>query len=617
MQSKSGLVRWVALVAVFGAAVAYVFAAKKQEQRYDEILVRLHEGQRASAVRKLAREHGFKVRERKFAVGPNAWTRKNRVLSIYKYDLDPARVNRVIAALGALRGPTGVVASVEPNFRVRAFDAPNDPLYAKQWNLRRMRVEDLWKKADGKDVVVAVIDTGVSTKLADLDPKRLVKGFNFITRDDKFEDDHGHGSHVAGTIAQDTNNGIGVAGIAPKARIMPLKVLGREGGGSTLDIAEAIVYAADNGAHIINLSLGGGGYTQVLEEACAYAQSKGAIVIAAAGNEGQPTSSFPARYPSVISVAASGPQDELAPYSNHGQGVDVIAPGGNTSGAPEGGILQNGPAFLADSKQHEVSKGAHFFYFQGTSMAAPHVAGVAALLHQAGVKDPQKLRALLLGTAEKSVSGLPFVTPMSALERMKEPMPTPPPKPGVRGAEGQAQAYRFDAGVVAATPQHAGIVLGVALLGFFAFALLRRKTHTMESVVSPLMLVGLVLGATGLSFLGFLQTQAPFNVLPERFAGLLFNSALDFDRVLFFLNEPSPFWHNFLVPALFMVLLNFADEGKRRFTIGLMLGFAAKLVCEGLLVREIAVLPDGFVAAAFLVANGLIVFMFPFILAKR
>ena len=196
-------------------------------------------------------------------------------------------------------------------------------------------------------------------------------------------------------------------------------------------------------------------------------------------------------------------------------------------------------------------------------------------------------------------------------------MPTPPPKPGVRVVEGAPEAYRFDAGVVAATPQHAGIVLGVGLAAALLFALMRRKTHSMERVFSPLMLVGLVLGATGLSLLGFLQTQAPFNVLPERFAGLLFNSLLDYDRVLFFMNEPSPFWHNFLVPALFMVLLNFADEGKRRFTIGLMLGFSAKLLCEGVLVREIAVLPDGWLAATFLVANGLIVFMFPFILAKK
>ena len=341
MQNKSGLVRLTVVFALFGVAIAYVFATKKDERRYDEILVRVNVGQRASDIRKIAREHGFSVRERKFVVGPNAWTRRNRTLSIYKYDIDPAKLNRVVSALGALRTKTGAVASIEPNFRVRAFAAPNDPLYAKQWNLHRMKVEDLWRKADGSGVIVAVIDTGVSTKLADLDPKRLVKGFNFITRDESFEDDHGHGSHVAGTIAQDTNNGIGVAGIAPKARIMPLKVLSREGGGSTLDIAEAIVYAADNGAHIINMSLGGGAYTQVLEDACAYAQQKGAIVIAAAGNEGQPVSSFPARYQTVISVAASGPRDELAPYSNHGQGVDVIAPGGNSASAPSGSGARN------------------------------------------------------------------------------------------------------------------------------------------------------------------------------------------------------------------------------------------------------------------------------------
>jgi hypothetical protein len=210
-----------------------------------------------------------------------------------------------------------------------------------------------------------------------------------------------------------------------------------------------------------------------------------------------------------------------------------------------------------------------------------------------------------------------MIAPVAAFSRAGERMPAQPPKREPATGEGAAAAYRFDAGAVTQTPQHAGIVLGVACVLAALFLWRRSRAHTMERVLSAWMIVGLVLGATGLSFLGFLQTKAPFDVLPERLSGLLFNSVLDYDRVLFFLNEPSPFWHNLLVPALFMVLFNFADERKRRFTIGLMLGFSAKLLCEGILVREIAILPDGAVAAVFLSLNALVVFSFAFILAKK
>src|SRR5262245_2026311 len=333
MRRSNGLIG-LSILVVVGVWFGYVFLFERQEKRYSEILVNLKRGEDLGVLQSLAKEHGFKIRKHKFIVGPNEFTKQNRIVAIYKYDLDPARLNRILAALGRLRAEGRVVNAVEPNFLVKstAPAAPvNDPLYPKQWNLVRLGMEQVWKKADGSGVTVAVIDTGVSRNLPDLNPSRFVNGHNFVAGNADFEDDNGHGSHVAGTIAQDTNNGVGVAGVAPKAKIMPLKVLSREGSGSTLAIAEAIVWAVDHGAHVINMSSGGGGYTKARKDTCDYAHRKGVVVVAAAGNESDGSSAYPGPYSTVLSVSAANQRDLLAPYSNYGEGVDLIAPGGDTS----------------------------------------------------------------------------------------------------------------------------------------------------------------------------------------------------------------------------------------------------------------------------------------------
>ena len=181
----------------------------------------------------------------------------------------------------------------EPNYLYQTMKFPNDPLYAKQWNMNMLHIEDAWKAADGKGAVVAVIDTGVAFedykdkkgvyhRVPDLAQTEFVPGYDFIDDDEHANDDHGHGTHVAGTIAQSTNNAEGVTGIAYKAEIMPLKVLSRSGIGNIADIAEAIVYAADHGAHVINMSLGGGGESLLMREAVEYAHNKGVTVVCAA-----------------------------------------------------------------------------------------------------------------------------------------------------------------------------------------------------------------------------------------------------------------------------------------------------------------------------------------------
>ncbi len=271
---------------------------------------------------------------------------------------------------------------IEPNYIYSQFEVPNDPEYSQQWNLRSINVESAWDDTKGSGITVAVIDTGISP-VPDLKDTTFVKGYDFVNDRIEADDDAGHGTHVAGTIAQSTNNNYGVAGIAYEASLMPLKVLGASGGGTVADIAEAIRFAADNGADVINMSLGGAGESQLMEEAIDYAYRKGVFLVAAAGNSNQNAASYPARYPHVVGVAALDSVGVKAPYSNFGAGVDISAPGGSEAGK----ILQ-------ETIDPETNS-AVFAGYQGTSMAAPHVAGVAALVKASGIKEPDEILHVL------------------------------------------------------------------------------------------------------------------------------------------------------------------------------------------------------------------------------
>lgn len=277
--------------------------------------------------------------------------------------------------------------------------SPNDPLYPKQWNLRLIGMPEAWEMSHGKGVTVAVLDTGIAyetsgpfVRVPDLQGVRFAPGYDFVHDGEHPNDDNGHGTHVAGTIAQATNNGEGVAGIAFEATLMPIKVLDAAGTGNSADIADGIRWAVDHGAQVLNLSLGGFGYSRVIENAVAYARRHGAVVVAAAGNHGAGTVAYPAAYAGAVGVGAVGPDGTRTPYSAWGEQLDLLAPGGDKRQGEEGGILQA-----------TIAKGAPgqplYASFQGTSMATPHVSGVAALLFAAGAKTPDQVEQALYAGA--------------------------------------------------------------------------------------------------------------------------------------------------------------------------------------------------------------------------
>lgn len=284
---------------------------------------------------------------------------------------------------------------------------PNDPRYNEQWNFQMVKAEEAWEVSKGKDIIVAVIDTGVAYKdisgnkrARDFGDTKFVPGYDFVNKTDQPYDDQGHGTHVAGTIAESTNNREGVAGLAFEAKIMPLKVLSSSGIGRSSDIAEAIRWAADHGANVINMSLGSPFPDSLIAAACEYAHKKGVVIVCAAGNSGREGVGYPAAYKECIAVSAVGPKGDLSFYSSWGRQIAIAAPGGDKEvGGEEGGILQN--TVLYD--ENNVAKD-DYYAFQGTSMASPHVAAIAAMVMAKGVRKPDDVRNVLQRTAQKKSS---------------------------------------------------------------------------------------------------------------------------------------------------------------------------------------------------------------------
>ena len=288
----------------------------------------------------------------------------------------------------------------EPSMEVSTCMIPDDPYFSSSgswgqtyddlYGVKVTSCPEAWDTATGEGVIVAVVDTGIDNTHPDIannmwtNTKEIANngidddnngyiddiwGWNFVNNNNNPVDDNGHGTHVAGTIAATGNNGIGVVGVAPGAKVMAVKGLGSTGGGDPTTLAKAIVYAAENGADIINCSFGGEGYSQAFEDAVNTAINLGAVVVIAAGNENKDVSGFsPASIEEAITVASIDNNNNKADTSNWGSGIDVAAPGVD--------IL----SLLASGTTKGLKVGDKYTRLSGTSMAAPHVSGIAALI---------------------------------------------------------------------------------------------------------------------------------------------------------------------------------------------------------------------------------------------
>ncbi|MFE1746144.1 S8 family peptidase [Coleofasciculus sp. H7-2] len=484
---------------------------------------------------------------------------------------------------------------IEPNYVYKALEVPNDPEYSKQWNLRSINVESAWDETKGAGMTVAVIDTGIS-RVPDLKDTKFVQGYDFVNNRDEADDDNGHGTHVAGTVAQATNNGYGVAGIAYEASLMPLKVLSAEGGGTVADIAEAIKFAADNGADVINMSLGGGGESQVMQEAIDYAYNKGVVIVAAAGNSNENSASYPARYPHVIGVSAIDSAGEKAFYSSYGAGVDISAPGGAITGEnPSGGILQETISYDENGKLIPT-----FAAFQGTSMASPHVAGVAALVKASGVTEPEEV----LGVLKKSAR----VIPDDALNYFGAGHldASAAVKLAVRGQITFRDFFRWlrdngylnprfwiDGGAVALLPKIA-MVLGSYILAWFL-------RNYFPFGWSWSLTSGLVAGSSGLFFLrGFYIFDLP--QWPFRMMG---SSIPELGNTIQGSDLLNPIFASVLIPFALVALL-LGHRSWKWFAIGSTLGVASCLLVSAVADPAMLWLGNGAIARLFLITNALL-----------
>ena len=382
-----------------------------------EILVQFNPGVSSAAIDAINRVHGTSVAYRSPFAG------------FFRLRLPPGRG---VAEMVAAYQRQSQVTYAEPNFVRRSLTAPNDPYYGYQWNFDDslspnpyggangggINLEPAWDMSSGTGVIVAVIDTGIAYEnyservrnrkrtyyqAPDLAQTDFAPGYDFVNNDLHPNDDNSHGTHVAGTIAQSTANALGVAGIAFDATLMPVKVLDANGSGTDAEVADGIYYAVDNGADVLNLSLGGAGSSTTLGNAVAYAYQHGATVVCAAGNEGAGSNSpsYPAAYDAYcIAVAATRYDETRAYYSNYGSYVDIAAPGGDVT------VDQNGDGYVDGILQNTFNPNTRntgdfgYWFFQGTSMATPHVSGVAALLIADGVAGPDQVREALQSTAE-------------------------------------------------------------------------------------------------------------------------------------------------------------------------------------------------------------------------
>jgi subtilisin family serine protease len=296
-------------------------------------------------------------------------------LDVLVVKLNMVSVSNAVASLSACEG----VRFVEPNYLAFSADiTPTDSGWSNQYGLVNIRAPQGWEHTTGSSAItIAILDTGVELTHPDLAAK-ITAGYDFVNNDAIAEDDHGHGTHVAGIAAAASNNGAGIAGVSWGAYIMPVKVLNSAGGGTLGDIAAGITWATNHGAHIINLSIGSVSSSIVLQNAINYAAGHGVLIIAAVGNTSGNLIFYPAAYSNVIAVGATDSLNNRAPFSNYGSQIDLVAPGVSI---------------------YSTNNGSSYSFRDGTSMSAGFVSGFAALLLGIPGNSPSSVRSLMQSTA--------------------------------------------------------------------------------------------------------------------------------------------------------------------------------------------------------------------------
>lgn len=337
------------LVATAGSVSGAGSAPTSGSYAADSVIVQFKAGTPAVARTMILQNHGLSIKGAIF--GTDVLVVQGRGKS----------VPDLVAALGL--NPNVVYA--EPDYIAMVDFVPNDPGWSNQWGPQKIADPQAWDVTQGSSgVMIGVVDTGVDLTHPDLAAKvRADLGYNFVNNTTSAQDDNGHGTHVAGIAAAITNNNTGVAGGCPGCSIVPVKVLDANGSGTYSAVASGIRYAADQGVKVINLSLGGSSRSRTLEDAVNYANGKGVLLACAAGNNNTSARNYPAYYTACVAVAATDQNDNKASFSTYGSWVDTSAPGVSIYSTYLNGTYQS---------------------LSGTSMATPHVAGLAGLLFSQG-----------------------------------------------------------------------------------------------------------------------------------------------------------------------------------------------------------------------------------------
>ena len=401
-----------------------------------EVIVSFDRAVGKRIARKIAKEYGLDLRRQYDKRGLCLLSQNPARLAKLKKKIGSTRLSHMIKALR--KDPR--IRAVEPNAICNSggYEKPDDPKWRKQWNLRdwdKLAMGFTWDDETGdEEIVIAILDSGVAYEtyfdgllqyeiMEDFNPSRFVPGYDFVNDDDHANDDFNHGTHMAGIICSDMSNEIGVAGMAPDCSIMPVKILNNEGVGTVLNLIEGIDFAVANGASIINLSVSfATGYIpgEALYQAVLDAHNAGVILVAAAGNEGLSNVCYPAAFNECIAVGSINSDKERAAYSNWGDALDVMAPGGDTEDRDYDGMAD---AILAPSfAEGQPTTDAGYWLGCGTSQATAHVSALAGLLLSNGVTGTDLVRNVILKTARDMnesgwdiTSGYGLIRPYRAL----------------------------------------------------------------------------------------------------------------------------------------------------------------------------------------------------------